>query len=88
MAQYQRFRHNCRRASRHDSIPSCTCSLRRILLHSQGKPNHLLSRFRADYDLPNTMNAYHEVLTLPLHNDLSLDDVHTVVDAVISLIRK
>ena len=52
------------------------------------KPNHLLSRFRANYDLPNTMNAYHEVLTLPLHNDLSLDDVHTVVDAVISLIRK
>ena len=43
-------------------------------------PNHLHSHFRRDdLTLPETEQAYKEILTLPLHCALSNDDVGTVI---------
>ena len=49
------------------------------------KPNHLLSHFSAHtrLPLPLTERIYPELLTLPLHPDLSEDDVSFVCDALI-----
>lgn len=47
------------------------------------KPNHLLSKYGGGkISLPVTEQLYSEILTLPLHPDLSGEDVETVVDVV------
>jgi len=47
------------------------------------KPNHLLSKYGGGkVSLPVTERLYSEILTLPLHPDLSGEDVETVVDVV------
>jgi dTDP-4-amino-4,6-dideoxygalactose transaminase len=46
-------------------------------------PSHLLSYFGASRDtLPVTERIYSELMTLPLHPELSLDDVGYVVDTI------
>jgi len=38
------------------------------------KPNHLLSKYNLGYSLPTAERLYEQILTLPLHLDLSKDD--------------
>lgn len=51
------------------------------------RPNHLLSRFRptADVPLPVTEAVFPELLTLPLHTDLSDADIEYVCESLRSL---
>jgi dTDP-4-amino-4,6-dideoxygalactose transaminase len=47
------------------------------------KPNHLLSKYGGGkISLPVTEQLYSEILTLPLHPDLSFEDIETVMDVV------
>lgn len=48
------------------------------------KPNHLLDFYRTKDALPLTEKLYSEILTLPLHPDLTFQDVDHVCDALIS----
>ena len=45
------------------------------------KPNHLLSYFSGSIneDLPTTSTLYPRMLTLPLHPELSFEDINTIV---------
>ena len=43
------------------------------------QPNHLLSYYRTDYGLPNTERLHSELLSLPLHPDLSEKDQTLVI---------
>lgn len=65
----------------------------RNLLNEQGiqtgihyKPNHLLEYYKTDYFLPKTEKFYSEILTLPLHPDLTIADVDFVCDTLISIL--
>ena len=52
------------------------------------KPNHLLSFYgRENVSLPISEQLYKELLSLPLHPDLTRDDVKQVCDAVIEFIN-
>ncbi len=42
------------------------------------KPNHLLSLFKTDYELPVAMKVYEEIITLPLHPELSMEEVDMI----------
>lgn len=42
------------------------------------KPNHLLSLFKSSYNLPITEQIYSEIITLPLHPQVSLDQVNLI----------
>lgn len=46
------------------------------------QPNHLLSYYRTDYGLANTERLHGELLSLPLHPDLSESDQARVIDTV------
>lgn len=46
------------------------------------QPNHLLSYYRTDYSLANTERLHGELLSLPLHPDLSETDQLRVIDTV------
>lgn len=48
----------------------------------QYRPNHLLTYFRAPYSLPVTEEVYSQVLSLPMHPDLSDDDVRLIAGIV------
>jgi len=48
------------------------------------KPNHMLDYYKSNYKLPLTEKFYSEILTLPLHPDLSIKDVDLVCDSLIS----
>ena len=45
-------------------------------------PNHQLPAFNRDCDLPETIRAAAEVLSLPVYPTLSDDEVHTIIKAV------
>ena len=45
-------------------------------------PNHQLPAFNRDCDLPETIRAAAEVLSLPVYPSLSDDEVHTIIKAV------
>ncbi len=45
-------------------------------------PNHLLNKFKTDYSLPVTESLSKEIITLPLHPDLTSDDITYVTDAI------
>lgn len=49
-------------------------------------PNHLLSLFKSSYALPVAEDLGQELLTLPIHNDLSVEDVEYVIKTVKSLL--
>ena len=53
------------------------------------QPNHLLSFFRADHEviLPITDNMYPELLTLPLHEELSKNDIEWISNNLKMLIQ-
>ncbi|MDA1353859.1 MAG: DegT/DnrJ/EryC1/StrS family aminotransferase [bacterium] len=46
------------------------------------QPNHRLSYFKDDRPFPNTDALYSELLTLPLHVDLSDDEQNTVISLI------
>jgi dTDP-4-amino-4,6-dideoxygalactose transaminase len=46
------------------------------------QPSHLLNYYRSAYGLPNTERLHRELLSLPLHPDLSETDQARVIDAV------
>jgi dTDP-4-amino-4,6-dideoxygalactose transaminase len=47
------------------------------------KPNHLLEYYKADrLPLPVTERLYRELLTLPLHPDVSQEDVRKICDTI------
>lgn len=52
------------------------------------KPNHLLSFFKSHYSLPVTEQLFPHLLTLPLHPDLSFDDIDFVCASLISALNE
>lgn len=46
------------------------------------KPNHLLSKFGRGYRLPIAEKFYEEILTLPMHPDLTFNEVEKIVDII------
>ena len=42
------------------------------------KPNHLLTKYRVNYNLKNSELAYSKLLSLPLHPDLEISDVNLI----------
>tara|TARA_B100000767_G_scaffold251948_1_gene255352 strand:- start:9560 stop:10669 length:1110 start_codon:yes stop_codon:yes gene_type:complete len=42
------------------------------------KPNHLLTKFKTSYSLPVSEKAYSQILTLPLHPELTNSDVEKI----------
>jgi len=48
------------------------------------KPNHLLKYYhRENLNLPITENIYKQILSLPLHPDLSINDINKVCDCIL-----
>ena len=45
-------------------------------------PNHLLSYFKSEYPLPAVSEAYEEILTLPVHNDLTAKQQSRVISVI------
>lgn len=48
----------------------------------QYRPNHQLTYFKADYSLPVTEQVYNEVISLPMHPELSDDDVRMICSII------
>ena len=46
------------------------------------KPNHLLTYYKTNYNLPVTEKVYSEILTLPLHPEVEISDVETICDII------
>ena len=49
------------------------------------KPNHLLTKYKTSYSLPVTEKAYGEILTLPLHpeiTDLEIEKIHKIINKI------
>jgi dTDP-4-amino-4,6-dideoxygalactose transaminase len=52
------------------------------------KPNHLLTKYgKGCVSLPVTEKLYNEILTLPLHPDISLKELDTVIELVKQALR-
>ena len=52
------------------------------------KPNHLLTRFKANYSLEVTECVYKKLFTLPLHPDLEFEDVKKISNLINNSITK
>lgn len=46
------------------------------------KPNHLLTKFKSDANLPVTENVYNQILTLPCHFDLTEHEQSLVINKI------
>lgn len=46
------------------------------------KPNHLLSKYSSDLELPITESIYKEIITLPCHIDLTAEQQNFVIDKI------
>ena len=53
-------------------------------------PNHRLTFYHSEilHSLPVTESVYSEILTLPLHPDLSVNDINRVVDILLDCLHK
>lgn len=51
------------------------------------KPNHLLSLYRSEYPLKTAEKAYDQILSVPLHPDLSNADVEMISDFILGRVR-
>lgn len=51
----------------------------------QYRPNHQLSYFKADYHLPVTEDVYQKVISIPMHPELTEDDITLICDTINSL---
>ena len=52
------------------------------------KPNHLLSFYKSSYSLPITDLVYQEIITLPLHTKLSVNDIDKICELFSNLVMK
>lgn len=52
------------------------------------KPNHLLTFYRTNYNLPVTEQIYSEILTLPLHPDLEVSDISMICEMIKNYLNK
>src|SRR5574344_124032 len=48
-------------------------------------PNHLLSYFKSDYSLPVTEKIYSEIISIPMHPELSDSDIELICSVINSL---
>ncbi|MDR1390774.1 MAG: aminotransferase class I/II-fold pyridoxal phosphate-dependent enzyme, partial [Holosporales bacterium] len=48
----------------------------------QYKPNHLLTYFNRGYDLPNAVELFSKILSLPVHPLVTEDDIQYIVDSI------
>jgi dTDP-4-amino-4,6-dideoxygalactose transaminase len=48
----------------------------------QYRPNHLLTYFKSGYSLPETEAAYERVFSVPMHPELSDDDVRLICSII------
>ena len=46
------------------------------------KPNHLLTFYKTDYELPKTMDFYHRCFSIPFHADLTAEEVDKVLSTI------
>jgi dTDP-4-amino-4,6-dideoxygalactose transaminase len=46
------------------------------------KPNHLLTYYKTNYNLPITEKIYNEILTLPLHPEITISDVEYICKTI------
>lgn len=46
------------------------------------KPNHLLTKYSSEYTLQMTEKIYDEILTLPCHYDLTINEQNLVIDSI------
>jgi dTDP-4-amino-4,6-dideoxygalactose transaminase len=49
------------------------------------KPNHLLTKYKTSYSLPLTEKAYGQILTLPLHpeiTDLEIEKICKIINKI------
>lgn len=51
------------------------------------KPNHLLTKFKTDYSLPVAEEVYREIITLPLHPELSIREVNYICSLIKTFIE-
>jgi dTDP-4-amino-4,6-dideoxygalactose transaminase len=51
------------------------------------KPNHLLSYYRSETPLPVTEALYQELLTLPLHPDINIEEQDRIIEVVQQCLR-
>ena len=52
------------------------------------KPNHLLSLYKTDYDLPVTENLFLEMLTIPLHPEVDQRQQETIISIIKGLLSR
>lgn len=52
------------------------------------KPNHLLSYYKTSYHLPVTEKVYNEILTLPLHPEIKIEDVKFICKTINNYLNK
>ena len=45
-------------------------------------PNHLLTLYKSSYNLPITEEIFERIITLPLHTDLSVNDIHEICSII------
>ena len=51
-------------------------------------PNHMLSYFKTNYKLPVTEKIFKEIITLPLHPEISKEQVNFIVKSLVLNIKK
>ena len=52
------------------------------------KPNHLLTKYKIPYSLPITEKVYEQVLTLPLHPDITILEVKKINKIINQILRE
>lgn len=51
-------------------------------------PNHTLTKYKSNYELPVTDDIYSRILTLPLHTKLENGDIEDIVEKILDTINK
>jgi dTDP-4-amino-4,6-dideoxygalactose transaminase len=51
----------------------------------QYRPNHLLSYFKAPYQLPVTEDVYSKIISIPMHPELSDEDIKLICSIINNL---
>lgn len=54
-------------------------NVRGIQIGSHYFPNHLLNYFKTNYSLPVSEKIFNEIITLPLHPDLEVNEIDFIV---------
>ena len=51
----------------------------------QYRPNHTLTYFKSDYDLPVTEDVFSKIISIPMHPELTDEDIHLITDTINSI---